>query len=109
MARKDKTDRKTIPTLVIKNKMNEAEKKLRGQIAQLLRKNALVLSIHSSPYKSEEIANEIHILYEDTGWKSPEKVAEAIQKLQTLEQWVAEELPEYKRRVKEIREGLETL
>ena len=84
--------------------MSKEEEKLREQIAILLRKNALSLAVSSSPYKSEKVADQILIIIAE---ENRSEVAEAIQKLQALKEWVGVEFPEIQRRIEEIREALE--
>ena len=111
--------------------MSEAEEKLRKQIGDLFYKRPPAVSWFEIMDKTAKIL----ALVKEAGWKSPEEIdrmfnpdyldfkkgviegrrleresiISAIEKLQDLETWAAVEFPEMKRRVHEIREGLEKL
>ena len=113
---------------------NEAEEKLKEQVANLFRIAREEGSIRKWA-DGQTDADEVQDFYKEAGWKSPdeidrmfnpdyldfkkgviegrrlerESIISAIEKLQDLETWAAVEFPEMKRRVHEIREGLEKL
>ena len=107
--------------------MSEAEEKLRKQIGDLFYKRPPAVSWFEIMDKTAKIL----ALVKAAGWKSPDEIAlmydpdyltykRGVQegrklerasmslKLIGLEDWTAEEFSEIRRRVREIREGLET-
>jgi len=109
---------------------NKAKMKLKEQIANLFRIAREEVSLRKWA-DGQTDADEVQDFYKEAGWKSPDEIAlmynpdyldykKGVQegrklerasmslKLRGLEDWTAEEFPEVRRRVREIREGLET-